>query len=115
MNGTFSLKQQIANRAYFVQVALEVQEYHGRQGVTFDFAMLTKWKDAIAFGTMYFFEKHRLGAHTHVHIKVVGGEYHDPDTSSMLMFYATVQALCNAYDIPCALTIDTEGNFSVPR
>ncbi|WP_133259762.1 hypothetical protein [Pseudochryseolinea flava] len=73
-----------------------------------------QWRATIEFACQYFLQKfYKNRGSLKVIAKLVNG--HSPDTSELVIFYTTVQALCRGFQIDCTLKIDEQGNVVVPK
>jgi hypothetical protein len=112
MQGSFALKRQIDKKGFYAEVLLDVLKTSGTQ-VEVDFGEFTKWKNAISFAALYFFDHYK--EKTGLKIKILNLHDMDVDTKQIVVFYVVVQALYQALDMHCDLAFNDVGDFIIPK
>jgi hypothetical protein len=126
MTGLFEIKEQRGEKGYYGKVLLEVEPDDTRKGceITFDEAKAKnrEWQDAARFGIGYAYSqipRRELLANGHrVQVRLLQG--HPFDTDSLIIAYAAVRALLNAFgkNEPDLVSFDAEAGrivFKVKR
>jgi hypothetical protein len=115
MEGRFEVKKFTNERSFYARVCLEVEEIWPYE-VQIDIGEFKEWDKAIGFAAHYFFDHYRpSGKKRGLEIKIIELHSMDVDSNNMVIFYAIVQALHNAFNKECHIIIDDSGNFVVPK
>jgi hypothetical protein len=109
----YSVKCRIGNKGYVGGISLNAQLVQGiGVKVVFDQMIESKWRNSINFAISYFYESFAVEQSHGLFVEVINLSTLVVDTRQMVVFYVTLNCLCECFSIPYLINLDeSDGKF----
>ncbi len=116
MEGSFNLKKLISNIGFYTKIKIDVEILDDGHGISILDTDYPEWRNSLKFGADYFFERYSKVKKCRLLVSVIELHTMPFDSSSVVVAFAIIQALCDAlhYTID-NFGIDEEGVLRFPK